>query len=47
MFGEMAILTIVVSLNISIMMLVMFLWDLSRLRNDSDRQEVVAYEERT
>lgn len=38
MFGEMAILTIVVSINISIMMLVMFLWDLSRLSNDSDRQ---------
>lgn len=47
MFGDMAILTIMVSLNISIMMLVMFMWYLSRLGDNSDRQEVVTYEERT
>jgi hypothetical protein len=47
MFGDMAILTIWVSLNIAIMMLAMFMVHVFRSGSDRNRQEGMAYEKRT
>ena len=45
MFGDMAIVTIVVSLNISMLLLMVFMWYVSRLSGERNRQEGTVHEE--
>lgn len=46
MFGDMAMLTIWVSMNAAIMMLVVFMYHIGRLNRDGNHQEGMAHEKR-
>ena len=47
MFGDMAMMTIWVSLNVSIMMLVMFLYHIGRTSREENYPDGVFHEKRT
>lgn len=46
MFGDMAMITIWVSLNMAIMMLLMFMYHIGRASHEENHQEAMVYEKR-
>lgn len=46
MFGDMAMITIWVSLNMAIMMLMMFMYQIGRASDEGNHQEKMVYEKR-
>jgi hypothetical protein len=46
MFGDMAMITIWVSLNMAIMMLMMFMYQIGRANDEGNHQEGMVYEKR-